>query len=56
MKLYCAFCLYIAKENNPEDNLAVTVMGGTAVCDDHLGHAHDPNVTNFLVHEKRKSE
>ena len=34
-RLVCARCLYVGTGLAPE---AVTVMGGYALCDDHIGH------------------
>lgn len=40
-RLLCAVCIFTSTEAQP----AVTVMGGTAVCYDHLGYAQDSAVT-----------
>jgi len=40
--LLCAFCLYDPR--GVEAQPAVTMIGGMAVCDDHLGYAHSDSL------------
>lgn len=46
----CAICaaLYV-RGGDPDPAQAVTVSGGTAVCEHHLGDVRDPNVANALL-------
>jgi len=52
--IYCAFCVQVHEGTVGKAQEAITIRGGTATCIDHIGYAHDPNVTNFLVITKRK--
>jgi hypothetical protein len=48
MPLYCAICIFTHEGTLDEDHEAITVMGGNAVCQDHLGYSADPKVSNAI--------
>ena len=49
--LVCAFCMYLT---TGEANPALTVMGGDAVCDDHLGLARSAQVTTAIQLQRER--
>ena len=57
MDLVCGVCLYVAGVGNVAAP-AVTVLGGTALCDDHLGYgqSYDAAVRSALRFEREERE
>lgn len=53
MNLYCAVCMYTGGGETAHE--AVTVMGGTAVCDEHLGYAQPgDDAVRFAIQQKKE--
>lgn len=47
MKLFCAFCLYDYKRKEDAAE-AISIIGGEAVCKDHLGYTDNSRINVFL--------
>jgi hypothetical protein len=55
MTIYCALCIYAPLGEDRKAKAAETVIGGYAVCEDHLGYVpHGQTWASMLTAAKRE--
>lgn len=56
MKLLCALRLHdvFSGRGGEVGRKAITVLGGTAVCEEHVPYTHDSNLVSFMSMKQRE--